>query len=63
MANMVYNVLETDKAMDTTHILVAFRAEQVAYDWLVDYIRENYSTEFDMNHEGIFLTVEPTILQ
>lgn len=63
MANMVYNVLETDKAMDATHILVAFKAEQVAYDWLVDYIRENYGTEFDMNHEGIFLTVEPTILQ
>lgn len=60
---MVYNILQEDKGMNETEVLVAFKEEQVAYDWLLDYIRENYTTEFDMNHQGIYLTVEPTVLQ
>ena len=63
MAKMIYNLLQEDKATKELSILVAFESEQIATEWREDYIRENYGTEYDMNYQGIYLTVEPTIYQ
>lgn len=58
---MIYNVMCHDCADQSYSSIVAFESEQIAHDWLVDYITTNYGTELDMNEEGIFLEIEPTI--
>lgn len=60
MTKMIYNVMAQDKAMNEWGSLVAFAEEDTAKTWREDYIRENYGSELDMNHEGVHIFIEVT---